>query len=88
MHLSRSYPGVDETGTIMLQSAPDCVTPYSGPFRKMTVFVAGYSTEHERLFQRAKRTEAIKYARDNKLTFDQVLASQLCDTVAEELFAF
>ena len=89
MHLSRIHPGVDETGTIMVQSNPDCTTPYSGPFRKMTVFAVGYGTENEKLFVRAKRTEAIAYARSTtpNMTFDQVLAAQLCDQVAEELFA-
>lgn len=85
MHLTRSYPGVDETGTIMIQSAPDCIDPYQGPFRKVTVFVVGYGTEHETLFKKSERTAAIKKARSGKLTFDQVVAGSLCDEVAVAL---
>ena len=82
MNLRRTYPSADETGTIMLQSAPDCVEPYNGAFRKVTVFVVGYGTDQETLFKRADRTPAIKFAKENRLTFDQVIAGQLCDTAA------
>lgn len=86
MNLKRTFPRPDETGTIMLQSAPECVEPYSGPFRKTTVFVVGYGTESEQLFKRADRTAAITAARDSKLTFDQVVAGQLCSDAVEALF--
>ena len=87
MHLKQSRPGTDETGTIMFRSAPDCTEPYRGPFKRMTAFVVGYDTDDEKLFMKSDRSEAIRYAKDNKLTFDQVLASQLCDEIAEDLFA-
>lgn len=82
MNLKRTFVRPDETGTIMLQSAPECVEPYSGPFRKTTVFIVGYGTEYEQVFKRSDRTAAIAAARETKSTFDQVLAGQLCvDTV-------
>jgi hypothetical protein len=87
MNLKRTFPRPDETGTIMLQSSPECVEPYSGPFRKSTIFVVGYGTEHEQLFTRAQRTQAIAAARQSKLTFDQVVAGQLCSETVEALFA-
>jgi hypothetical protein len=62
----------------MLQSAPECTTPYEGIFRQATVFVVGYDTPDEKLFTRGQRTAALKMARDQKLTFDQVVARSLC----------
>jgi uncharacterized Rossmann fold enzyme len=87
MNLRRTNPRPDETGTIMLQSAPDCVEQYSGPFRKTTVFVVGYGTEHEQIFKRADRTAAIAAARATSSTFDQVIAGQLCADAVEALLA-
>ena len=86
MNLKRTFPRPDETGTIMLLSAPDCVEPYAGPFRKTTVFVVGYGTKVEQLFKRADRTAAIAAARDSNATLDQVVAGQLCSDAVEALF--
>ena len=86
MNLKRTYPRPDETGTIMLQSEPECIDAYAGPFRKTTVFIVGYGTEHEQVFKRADRTAAIAAARENKATLDQVIAGQLCSSTVEALF--
>lgn len=86
MNLKRTYPRPDETGTIMLQSVPECTEAYDGAFRKSTVFIVGYGTEHERVFKRADRNAAIAAARENKATLDQVIAGQLCAETVESLF--
>jgi hypothetical protein len=83
--LLRAYPGPGDDGVVMLQAAPDCTTPYDGVFRQATVFVVGYATEHERLFKRGDRTEALQLAKANKLTFDQVTARSLCHEAVVEL---
>jgi hypothetical protein len=86
MNLKRTYPRPDETGTIMLQAAPECTEPYDGAFRKSTVFIVGYGTEHEQMFKRADRTLAISAARATNTTLDQVVAGQLCTDAVEALF--
>jgi hypothetical protein len=87
MGVSRSFPSPDETGTIMLQSMPECVEPYSGPYRKLTVYVAGFNSEHEKLFRRNQRAEALQYARANKTSLDPIVAAELCSDAVETLFA-
>jgi hypothetical protein len=84
-NLSRAYPGPGDDGVVTLQSSPECSTPYNGIFRQATVFVVGYATEHETLFKRGDRTAALKMAKENKLTFDQVVARSLCHETAVEL---
>lgn len=85
--LVRTYPRPEEdTNTITLQSSDGCTEPYSGPFRKTTVFLVGIGTTNERLFTRSERNDAIAAARKDKLTFDQVIAGQLCADVVESLF--
>ena len=86
MNLKRTYPRPDETGTIMLQAMPECTEPYSGAFRKSTVFVVGYGTKNEQVFKRADRNAAIAAARASKATLDQVIAGQLCSDAVEALF--
>lgn len=87
MGVSRSFPSPDETGTIMLQSMPDCIDPYTGPFKKMTVLVVGFGTESEKIFRRNQRSEALQYARDNKVSLDPVVAGELCSAAVESVFA-
>lgn len=87
MNLKRTYPRPDETGTIMLASMPDCTAPYQGAFRKSTVFVVGYGTEHEQLFKRSDRAAAIAAARATKSSLDQVIAGTLCAEAVDALFA-
>jgi hypothetical protein len=87
MNLKRTYVHPDDSGVISLQAYPDGTEPYSGPFRKTTIFVVGYGTEHEQLFRRADRNAAIAAARENRLTFDQVPAGQICAEAAEALFS-
>jgi len=86
MNLRRTYVRPDDTGVIALQSMPECTDPYSGPFRRTTVFVVGYGTEREQLFKRSDRNQAIAFARETRSTFDQVPAGQLCHDAVETLF--
>ena len=83
--LLRAYPGPGDDGVVMLQSDPECSTPYDGIYRQATVFVVGYGTKRERLFKRGDRTAALKLAKENRLTFDQVVARSLCHETAIEL---
>lgn len=83
--LTRSFPGVNDDGMTTLQSEPECTEPYDGVFRQATVFIVGYKTEDERLFKRGDRTQALAYAKKNKLTFDQVPARSLCHETMLEL---
>jgi hypothetical protein len=84
-NLLRAYPGPGDEGVVSLRYAPDCTSPYDGIYRQATVFVVGYDTEHEQLFKRGDRTAALKMARDNRLSFDQVTARSLCHEVVLEL---
>jgi len=83
--LTRAYPGVDKTGVTLLATAPGCTDPYDGVFRQATVFIVGWNTENEQLFKRGDRTQALKLARTEKLTFDQVPARSLCHETMMEL---
>ena len=69
----------------MLRSAPECSEPYNGIYRQATVFVIGYDTDHETLFTRGERTAALRMAREQKLSFDQVVARSLCHATMLEL---
>lgn len=81
--LRQTYPVADESGTILLHSDGECSGPYSGPLRNADVIIVGLRTPDERLFLRGQRTAAVKYAQENRLSFDRVKASQLCvETVA------
>jgi hypothetical protein len=84
-NLSRAYPGPGDDGVVMLRAAPECSTPYDGVYRQATVFIVGYDTEHEQVFKRGDRTEALRLAKENRLTFDQVVARSLCHEVALQL---
>lgn len=77
--VSRAYPSPGGDDLVVLQSAPECTTPYTGIYRQATIIVVGYSTEAERLFARRERTAALTHAREQNLTFDLVPAGALCD---------
>lgn len=84
--LVRAYPRPDnEFGVLPTQADLTCTRPYEGIFQQATVFVIGYGQEGERLFKRGDRRAAVDYAKQNKLTFDQVQARSLCHDVALEL---
>ena len=76
--MGRAYPGPTDDGVVMLRSAPECTTPYSGIYKQATVFVIGYDTDSETLFTRGERTAALKMAKEQNLTFNQVVARSLC----------
>jgi hypothetical protein len=61
-----------------MQSDPECTKPYDGPFRQATVFIVGYTTPAETMYRRGDRKQALKHAREDKLTFDQVPARAMC----------
>jgi hypothetical protein len=83
--LTRAFPSAGEDDLVVLQADPYCEEPYSGRYQSATVFVVGYATEHEALFTRKQRTEALDYARSKKLTFDGVVARECCHHVMVEL---
>ena len=63
---------------VVLRADPACDELYHGIFKQATIFIVGYDTDAERLFVRGERTAALKYARENKLSFDQVVARSCC----------
>ena len=63
---------------VVLQADPYCDELYYGNYKQATVFVVAYATEREQLFKRADRTAALKLAKEQKLTFDQVVARSCC----------
>ena len=83
--LARSYPNTNEYDVVTMQSEPECTKPYDGPFRQATVFIVGYTTPAERIYVRGDRKAALKHAREDKLTFDQVPARALCHSLMVEL---
>lgn len=86
MSLKRAYPRPDnEFGVLPTQTDLTCTEPYTGIYQQATVFVIGYGDENEKLFRRGDRRAAVAYAKEQKLTFDQVQARSLCDGVAREL---
>lgn len=85
-NVTRSYPPRNADGLIELAAHPDCTTPYSGAFKRATIFVVGHGTEHETLYRRADRTQALAAAKAGNLTFSVVAASDLCSDAAMDLF--
>jgi len=63
---------------VVLQADPYCDELYYGNYKQATVFVVAYATPNETLFKRADRTAALKLAKENNLTFDQVVARSCC----------
>jgi hypothetical protein len=73
----------DEYGLLPLSSFPACPDAYHGQFTGATVFVIGRGTSHERLFRKADRDNATRYAIDNgttgsTLTIDHLHSTSLC----------
>jgi hypothetical protein len=83
--VTRAYPSPAEDDIVVLRVAPECDVLYTGIYRQATVFVVGYDTDGEALFPRRNRTKALEYAKEEKLTFDQVPAGALCHDVVLEL---
>ena len=83
--VTRAYPSPADDDIVVLQAAIECDVPYTGIYKQATVFVVGYDTVGEALFPRRDRTKALQYAKDEKLTFDQVPAGALCHEIVLEL---
>jgi hypothetical protein len=83
--LTQAYPSPAEDDMIVLQADTECETLYTGIYRQATIFVVAYATPNEVLFPRRDRTKALRYAQEEKLTFDQVPAGALCHDVVVEL---
>lgn len=76
--MTRAFPSEGEDGIIVLRADPSCDELYSGRYQQATIFVVGYDTEHETLFTRKQRTEALALARSKNLSFDGVVARACC----------
>lgn len=80
MALRNSSPRPNERGMYDLASAPGCAERYDGLLANASIYVIGRGTEHEKLFVKRDRIEALRYARTVKpnLTVDHLLATDLC----------
>lgn len=76
--LARRFPRPDDAGLVALAASPDCTKPYDGRFRQATVYLVGWGTEHEAMFRRAERKQAIAAARAAKTSIDTAQARTLC----------
>ena len=72
-----AYPQPDETGMIPMASCPGCTERYHGAFTGASVFLVGVNTEHEQMFVRGHRMEALRYANDRHTTLDHVHSTSL-----------
>ena len=83
--MTRAFPSAGEDDLVVLQGDPYCDEAYHGAYKQATVFVVGYTTEHETLFKRSDRKAALALAREKKLTFDGVVARECCHHLMLEL---
>ena len=83
--MARAFPSAGEDDIVVLQADPYCEEPYTGAYKQATVFVVGYTTEHETLFKRSDRKAALDLAREKKLSFDGVVARECCHHLMVEL---
>lgn len=83
--MTRAFPSAGEDDLVVLQADPYCDEPYSGRYQQATIFVVGYTTEHETLFTRKQRSDALALARSKNLTFDGVVARECCHHVMVSL---
>jgi hypothetical protein len=74
-------------GVYELAASPGCFTPYQGAHRRDSVYVVGLNTEHERIFWRREVKDALRYAKENRLIINHLMAQDLCSQVMEEFFA-
>jgi len=70
---------------IVLQADTYCDELYHGSFQQATIFVVAYATPQETLFVRGQRAAALKMAKENRLTFDQVVARSCCHHLMVDL---
>ena len=76
--LRGSSPEQDENGLVALSSAAECTEPYHGQFTGASVFIVGRGTEHERLFVRGHKMDAMRWAKQHSVTLDHVHVTNLC----------
>jgi hypothetical protein len=69
-----------------LASAPGCTERYHGAYLRGSVIIVGRLTPSETLYRKPDRDAAAKHARDANLTYDHVLATELCHDVVMGLF--
>lgn len=82
-------PYRDASGLVAIQGYEDCTQAYTGSRKIETVYIVGWSTEHERLFPASRARDAVVYRNetDRKLSIDQVQAGNLCALAVEALWA-
>lgn len=71
-------PMTNDRGMFPLVGDEYTCEPYHGAYSGTTMFLVGYGTEGERLFSRTLRAAAIKYARENDLSWAHVSVTSLC----------
>lgn len=76
----------DGNGMYQLSAAPGCDQPYSGDYRRESVYVVGIGTEGEQIFTRRRSREAIDYSKANGLKLNHLPCNALCDSVMREFF--
>lgn len=84
-------PQPNAYGLYTLQGHEDCTTPYVGPYKASTIYIVGYTTEHERLFRRSDRNRALQYQTEaspgTRLSILMAPATMLCSSAVEALYA-
>lgn len=81
-------PYRNQAGIVELQGYEGCTVRYDGPNKAATVYVVGWSTEHERAFPSHQARAAVVYRNetDRKLSIDQIQAGNLCRLAVEALW--
>ena len=70
---------------ISMSSREDCTERYHGAFTGASVLLVGLNSEHEQIFARGQRIEALRYANDRHTTLDHVHVTSLCHDAVVDL---
>ena len=77
----------DDQNFLILAANPDDPEVYLGYARTSAVFIAGYGTEHERLFHQGNASAAKAWAAEHRVTLRKASASNVCKQVMEAVLA-
>lgn len=83
--IQSASPQPDEYDMIPMSKYPECHERYHGTFTGASVFLVGVGTEHEQIFVRGHRVEALRYANDRHTTLDHVYSTSLCHQAVLQL---